>query len=515
MILDENDFFRQATIRICSSLDIKKAMHLCLRYIENHIPISWMSLNLYKQGHGVMLNLETVTRAGSLTPHPPVALTKKAINQLECEFAEWQDVKIVNNPEDDEVTKTLFQRTGKENISLLVMRLVIEGKRLGALALIAEEKNCYNDTHAELLGMLREPFNIAVSNSLRYMEAVELKDMLNAENQELNKELLHLSGDKIIGADSGLKGVMEMVHQVAPLNSPVMLLGETGVGKEVISNAIHFQSPRKKGPFIKVNCGAIPDTLVDSELFGHEKGAFTGAVSQKRGYFERAQGGSIFLDEIGELPLFAQVKLLRVLQHKEINRVGGTNSLRVDVRIITATHQHLEKMIKIGRFREDLWFRLNIFPITIPPLRHRREDIPALFHHFIQRKSKELKIHTPPPTTPKVIEQLQQYTWPGNVRELENLVERALIRSRGRHENSALEFEFWDQVEGADEVQSLYEPSRKLISLDKVIYQHIQKALHVTNGRIFGTDGAAELLEINPNTLRSKMRKLKIPFKKK
>lgn len=435
MSVNENEFFRQATLHLCSSLDIGKAMQRCLRFIEAFMPVSWMSLYLYEEETGRLFNLATVSRRGSVPPLPPIALPKEAIIQIEGEFAKWQEVKIVDSPEHDAVSRTVYQQTGKANISLLVMRLVIEDKRLGALTVIAEEKNGYRRSHAELLGLLRKPFDIAVSNAVRYMEMVKLKDMLDAENRELNRALFHRSTDDVMGADTGLKGVMEMVRQVAPLDSPAMLLGETGVGKEVIANVIHYSSPRQNGPFIKVNCGAIPETLFDSELFGHEKGAFTGAVALKRGYFERAHAGSLFLDEIGELPLQAQVRLLRVLQTKEVNRVGGSRPIPVDVRIITATHQNLEAMIKTRQFREDLWFRLNIFPITIPPLRHRKADIPTLFHHFLQKKARELGIHHLPQVTATAIQRLQAYPWPGNVRELENLVERTLIRSQGRDAN--------------------------------------------------------------------------------
>jgi transcriptional regulator with GAF, ATPase, and Fis domain len=303
-----------------------------------------------------------------------------------------------------------------------------------------------------------------------------------------------------------------MVRQVAPLTSPAMLLGETGVGKEVIANVIHYSSPRQNGPFIKVNCGAIPETLFDSELFGHEKGAFTGAVALKRGYFERAHRGSIFLDEIGELPLQAQVRLLRVLQNREINRVGGSRPVPVDVRIITATHQNLEEMIRTRQFREDLWFRLNIFPITIPPLRHRKEDIPTLFHHFLQKKAKELRIHPLPPVSATDIERLQDYDWPGNVRELENLAERTLIRSRGRHETVRLEVEFLGGIGSPEDHRSPGHPTPALLSLDQAMAAHIKQVLKVTKGKIYGPRGAAEWLEINPNTLRSRMKKLNIPF---
>ena len=311
------------------------------------------------------------------------------------------------------------------------MTLKLEGNSIGELGLLADGLNQYNNEHARLLRLLHEPFAIAMSNALKHKEVIRFKDMLADDNRYLHGQLRELSGDEIVGSQFGLKAVMDMVNQVAPLDSPVLLLGETGTGKEVIANAIHYSSPRKDGPFIKVNCGAIPETLLDSELFGHEKGAFTGAISQRRGRFERADKGTIFLDEIGELPLQAQVRLLHVLQKKEIERVGGTSSIPVDIRIISATHRNLEEMIASGRFREDLWFRLNVFPITIPPLRQRREDIPALVHHFIDRKSMELKLTERPVLAPGAIDRLIAYDWPGNVRELENMIERALIQHRG------------------------------------------------------------------------------------
>jgi transcriptional regulator with GAF, ATPase, and Fis domain len=338
--------------------------------------------------------------------------------------------------------------------------------------------------------------------------------MLADDNRYLYNEMRSASGDEIIGTDFGLKTVMKMVGQVAPLDSPVLLLGETGTGKEVIANAIHYSSPRRDGPFIKVNCGAIPDTLLDSELFGHEKGAFTGAISQKRGRFERADKGTIFLDEIGEFPAQAQVRLLRVLQTKEIERVGGTASIPVDVRIISATNRNLEKMIASGRFREDLWFRLNVFPITIPPLRERREDIPALAHHFIERKSKELKLAERPVIAPGALDRLMAYDWPGNVRELENLIERALIQSRGGG-NLSFETLLAPRVPGGRERTRDAGRNRTVLSLDEINAQHIRQALEMAGGKINGLGGAAQILGLNPNTLRSRMIKLGIAFGRK
>jgi transcriptional regulator with GAF, ATPase, and Fis domain len=287
----------------------------------------------------------------------------------------------------------------------------------------------------------------------------------------------------------------------------VLLLGETGVGKDIIANTIHFLSLRKDAPFIKVNCGAIPEALVDSELFGHEKGAFTGAVAQKRGRFERAQTGTLLLDEIGELPLEAQVRLLRVLQDKEIERVGGHKSISLNIRIIAATNRNLEEMVKTGHFREDLWYRLNVFPIWIPPLRQRKADIPALVDYFLQEKSRELKLPDIPRVAPGQIELLINYDWPGNVRELQNLIERALIlKPKG-----PLTFESI-HIQKQQQVFSEVQQPNHIEKLDVIVGRHISFALSRSKGKIHGKGGAAELLGINPNTLRSRMRKLGIHY---
>ena len=393
---------------------------------------------------------------------------------------------------------------------------LLENECLGSLGLLAKGKGKFTKAHARLISLLREPFSIALSNALRYEEVVKLKEMVDAENRELNRELHHVSADEIIGTEWGLRHVMEMVRQVAPSASPVLLLGETGVGKEVIANAIHYSSLRRNAPFVKVNCGAIPDSLLDSELFGHERGAFTGAIIQRKGYFERADKGTIFLDEIGELPLQAQVKLLRVLQSKEIERVGGAKTIPVDVRVIAATHRNMEEMVRTGSFREDIWYRLNVFPITIPPLRHRKEDIPALVHHFLAKKSKELKFYPPPSISAEVMALLKSYPWPGNVRELENMIERELIGIRSRSEEKLFIFENFDfptttrDVEGTPPASAFPVPT-----MNEAMSRHIRRVLQLTGGRLFGPGGAADILDMNPNTLRGRMRKLGIRFERR
>jgi transcriptional regulator with GAF, ATPase, and Fis domain len=277
-----------------------------------------------------------------------------------------------------------------------------------------------------------------------------------------------------------------------------------------MARAVHDASSRGGGPFVSVNCGAIPETLVDSELFGHEKGAFTGALFQKRGRFERAHQGTIFLDEIGELPPQAQVKLLRVLQHREIERVGGVETIPLDIRIVAATNRDLEEMVRRGAFREDLWFRLNVFPIWIPPLRDRAMDIPSLVQHFLERKSKELKLRAVPTLAPGALDPLMSYPWPGNVRELENVIERAMILDPA----GPLRFEYLGAVipEGAVSAAGAEEMTE---TLDAVVSRHIQRVLARTGGKVNGPNGAAALLGINPSTLRNRMKKLGIPFGRK
>ena len=511
---DRNEFFRQATLRICSSLDIEKALFNCLQYIRLFLPASMMSLALLEPSTGVLRHLATVDHAGRKIPLPSTQLSREAIKEIEAEL-QPRDTKVVDwgaKPSFNKMALSPYIDLSK--YSAVSMALEIEDKRLGTFSVLAEGKATFTKTHVGLVSLLREPLSIAMSNALRYEEVVKLKDILNAENRELNRELQRrFSGDEIIGAEFGLKKIMEMVQQVAPLDSPVILLGETGVGKEVIANAIHATSLRNDGPLVTVNCGAIPENLLDSELFGHERGAFTGAIAQKRGHFERADGGTIFLDEIGELPPQAQVRLLRVFQHKKIERVGGTKTIAVDVRIIAATHRDLEELVRTGAFREDLWFRINVFPILIPPLRDRKEDIPAMVHHFVVKKSKELKIYPPPSVLIEEVERLKTYHWPGNVRELENLIERELIYNRGKGSGGRLQFEHLEIP--ADEEKPVVEHrnGKKLLRLDQVDSQHIRQALEISRGRISGPNGAARILGINPSTLRNRMIKLGIPFK--
>ena len=332
------------------------------------------------------------------------------------------------------------------------------------------------------------------------LEIERLKEQLQADYSYLQEEIkLTHDFEHIIGNSNELKYVLHKVEQVAPSNTTVLILGETGTGKELIARAIHSSSPLRHRPLIKVDCASLSPTLIESELFGHEKGAFTGAQSRKIGRFELAHGSTIFLDEIGELPLELQTKLLRVVQEGEFERLGSSKTLKVEARIIAATNRDLEEEMKKGRFREDLWYRLNVFPITVPPLRQRKEDIPLLVQSFVNRFSRKIGkeiIRIPQP----VLETLQQYSWPGNIRELENVIERALIDSKG------------PILQLAEKITNPLastpaSPSKGLEALERA---HILQVLQEVRWKIDGKDGAAAKLELNPSTLRSRMRKLAI-----
>jgi len=330
-------------------------------------------------------------------------------------------------------------------------------------------------------------------------EVEELRDKLEAENVYLKEEIkLNHNFENIISQDKGFKNVLKEIEKVASTDSTVLILGETGTGKEVLTRSIHNISHRRNKPLVKVNCAALPATLIESELFGHEKGAYTGATAMKRGRFELADGGTLFLDEVGEIPIELQSKLLRALQEGEFERVGGVKTLNVNVRVIAATNRNLEKAIDKGEFRSDLYYRLAVFPIEVPPLRNRKEDITLLVKHFVDKYNKKLgkEIIKIPQS---VIHQLTKYKWPGNVRELENIIERSVIISDGK----TLKIGNW--LKGEAETEGKIDES--LAENEKA---HIIKILRNTNWKISGKDGAAEILDIKPTTLESRMKKLNI-----
>jgi DNA-binding NtrC family response regulator len=309
----------------------------------------------------------------------------------------------------------------------------------------------------------------------------------------------------MVGDCAAVRKLKQLIAQVGPADSTVLIQGETGTGKELVARAIHEASARRDKPLIKVNCAALPTGLVESELFGHEKGAFTGAVQQRRGRFELADGGTLFLDEIGEMPLEAQAKLLRVLQEREVERVGGSRPIKVDVRVIAATNRQLEQQIDAGRFRSDLFYRLNVFPLTIPPLRERRDDIPMLIAHFATRMARRLG-RDDAKLPAGFVDHAKAYDWPGNIRELENLVERALVLADG-HSGDLKDFFGMAPVEPVRAATASGLPA-VTGTLEDVERAHILRTLEATRWQIEGESGAAFRLGINPSTLRGRMRKL-------
>jgi transcriptional regulator with GAF, ATPase, and Fis domain len=326
--------------------------------------------------------------------------------------------------------------------------------------------------------------------------------------------------ERLIGGDTGLAAVMARARLVARSNAPVLLFGETGTGKEIIARAIHEHSTFRSGPFRRVNCGAIAPDLIDSELFGHEQGAFTGAVTRRRGWFEQADGGTLFLDEVGELSLPAQVRLLRVVQDGEVVRVGGERPVRVSVRIVAATHRDLPGMVSVQTFREDLYYRLSVFPIVIPPLRDRPSDIRAFAEYFAERAANRFGLKLVPVSDGDV-HRLAAYRWPGNVREMAAVMDRAVLLGQGRTLNIAAALGQADTrvpttsaVDAAAPPRATDDESGSIEPLDVVIARHIEAALTRTHGRIEGPFGAARRLRINPHTLRARMRKLKIDWKR-
>ncbi len=334
------------------------------------------------------------------------------------------------------------------------------------------------------------------------------EERLRNEQKRMEAEVAYLKEElrgrgefaEIVGESDGIWKVLRNIDMVAPTDSTVLILGETGTGKELVARAIHKNSRRSNGPFVRVNCAALPESLLESELFGHEQGAFTGATGKRTGRFELADGGTIFLDEIGEMPPAAQARLLRVLQEQELERVGSSQTIRVDTRVIAATNRDLLQMSEEGEFRDDLFYRLNVFPISIPPLRQRKEDIPTLVQSFITKLSKRLgrRIENVPQ---QVIDGLQQYHWAGNVRELENVIERAMILSSG--DELVLPAGFAPE-------RAKRQDDLPLRSLAEVESDHIKSVLKHTGGVIAGPSGAAAILAMNPSTLRSRIEKLGI-----
>lgn len=385
--------------------------------------------------------------------------------------------------------------------------IAVGGSIVGALTLAAV-KTCrsWPEELVQRLRLVGEIFANALVRKQKeleiqqaFLQIKELNEQLEADCTYLREEIdLDHDFHQIIGQSHPLKSVLLNIRQISAAGTTVLILGETGTGKELVARAIHAASHRRDRPMVKVNCAALPASLIESELFGHEKGAFTSAQARQIGRFELADKNTIFLDEIGELPLESQGKLLRVLQEGEFERLGSSRTIQVDVRIIAATNRNLEEEVRKGRFRRDLWYRLNVFPITVPPLRERREDIPLLVNLFVNKFSRKMG-KTIERIPSSVMRSLQNYDWPGNVRELENVIERAVINTRG------LSLQLLDNLKTS---LTACRTAASRLTLEEVERDHIVQVLEETRGRVEGPTGAALILGLHPSTLRGRMRKL-------
>src|SRR5215472_1261585 len=409
---------------------------------------------------------------------------------------------VINRLDPDTVSNEMYQKAKAEGMNSFCDLPLISRKRLlGILAVARHDENTFDEDQVKFLSQVANQVAIAIENATVFGEIAKLRDKLAQEKLYLEDEIRgEMDFEGIVGQSSGLRQVLNLVETVAPSDSTVLLLGETGTGKELIARAIHDRSRRKDRTLVKLNCAAIPTGLLESELFGHERGAFTGAISQKIGRLELADKGTLFLDEVGDIPIEIQPKLLRALQEREFERLGSSQTKRVDVRLVAATNRDLEKMVEDREFRSDLYYRLNVFPIRIPPLRHRPEDIPLLIRYFTQKYGRrmEKRIESIPAAA---LRKLAGWHWPGNIRELENLVERAVILTRG----NALQFPI-DELQNGGSRRS--EPVKNSSSeRDEII-----RILNDANGQVGGPNGAAARLGLKRTTLISRMKKLGINF---
>jgi transcriptional regulator with GAF, ATPase, and Fis domain len=506
------DVWREA----CRHIEIRESALTLAEMLSEHLPLSALTV----------LRFDAQAKCVEAVASAP--LTAAQISPLACSSAQWRRLttwsrtgQILHGKAGKSATELALLAPEDSELDLLAGPLSGTEGPGGAIVLSAPDGEKFLAAHSRMLKQLLEPFAVALENDRRLHELLALREAAEADRRTLLTRLGRQEmSDAVVGADTGLRHVMERVALVANSDVPVLILGDTGTGKEVAARAIHNGSPRAAGPFIRVNCGAIPAELIDSHLFGHEKGSFTGAGDLRQGWFERADGGTLFLDEIGELPLPAQVRLLRVLQDHQVERVGGQETIHIDVRIVAATHRDLAAMVKANTFREDLWYRINVFPILLPPLRDRSEDIPALARHFAHRAANRFGLTYVEPSAADM-NLLITYPWPGNIRELGAVIDRAAILGNGKSLEIAaalgpggpvMSTPHPPTINGSLATNNHVSSTLTLATLDVAMKSHIERALQSTHGRVEGKQGAAKILGINPHTLRARMRKLQVDW---
>jgi formate hydrogenlyase transcriptional activator len=488
---------------LLANADIRKMLDAFSASMGRMVPHDFATLALYDEAAGKLRVqfLAAGSSAGELLLDPDASPAGQA-------FRTRRPVILNRVDRWPFATESLAHLTAAGMQSGLWVPLVHRERTLGSLAVASRQENAFSRHDAERLGQVAAHVAMAVNNALAFRQIVELRDRLRQEKQYLEEEInLENRFDEIVGESTGLRNVLRQIETVAPTDATVLIQGETGTGKELLARAIHRLSQRSEHTFIKLNCAAIPSGLLESELFGHEKGAFTGAIARKIGRLELAHEGTLFLDEVGELPLDLQPKLLRALQEREIERVGGTRPIPVNVRLIAATNRDLARMVAEKQFRSDLFYRLKVFPISAPPLRERVSDIPILVRHFVARHSRRMgkTIEIIPPET---MEALSQWKWPGNIRELENLLERAVILSRGAVLHVPLaELQDLDEPDQEEDDEPSISANPTLQAAER---EHILRALREAKGMIGGPTGAAAKLGLKRTTLNSKIKKLGI-----
>ena len=490
------------TNAMVANLDLRELFQTASESLRRLIRHEYASLVLYDPAKG-QFRLEALDFPGGNSfvheEHPPSLEDSPAAYALRT-----RQPLILDRLEAERFPSEITRRLLAFGVQSAVCIPLLRGDRaLGTLNVASTRQAAFGPNDVELLTQIGNELAIAVENALAYLQIEELKDKLSEEKLYLEDEIrTEYDFEEIVGDSQSLTRVLRDVETVAPTSSTVLIQGESGTGKELIARAIHNLSERRQRTFVKVNCAAIPTGLLESELFGHEKGAFTGAISQKIGRFELADKGTLFLDEIGDIPLELQPKLLRVLQEREFERLGSTRTVKVDIRLVTATNRDLGQMIANREFRDDLFYRLNVFPITLPPLRERREDIPLLVRYFTQKYARRMnrQIETIPS---EAMDALTNWNWPGNVRELENFIERAVILTRG----SSLHVPLAELRNGSPDVPAA---PAALTTLEEAERQHILKALRESNWMVGGPAGAAAKLGLKRTTLQSRMQKLGI-----
>lgn len=497
-----------AILAINSSINAEESLSRVFEVLQDFLDADGAFVNIFDvQKHSIVF-VAHCRRNGLSSPlgsvEPPRSLRPLKITD-----------KVLNCSDisEDRFTQKVLSECLPDVKSYLMLSMDKEDRHLGVVCFYSRRYDQFNEAQRNLLKSLHDSFSLMASNALNSVLLANNQDLIH-ENDGL-KDCVRESRKALINRFTArtpsLKEITAKVEKVSSTEVPMLVLGETGCGKEVVVNLIQQLSKRESGPFVKLNCGAIPETLIDDEFFGHEKGAFTDAKIQKKGVFERACGGTLFLDEIGELSLAAQVRLLRVLQQKVVTRIGGVQSIPVDFRLVAATHRDLKEMVQEGRFRNDLLYRLNLFPLRIPPLRERAEDLFPLTEFFLNRLRSKYGISQPLVLSKKSVEQMLNYKWPGNVRELENTLERSVLTSSD-YQNIRVIFE--GEAGGLGPAMSVV--SNELIKLEtfEAMQKHYFEAvLKAAKGKISGTDGAAALSGMHPNTLRSKLDKLGVTFK--